>query len=159
MSAALEISVDSPGLDRLEQRIRSLAAGLDDKRPLLAALGAELETRTKRRIESGGPAPDGTPWLPWSDAYARTRHGNQGLLMAEGDLLDSIQSLVHADRVETGSILPYAALHQLGGTPDMPPGPREVPAREYLGISADDEGDLDAVLTDHFGGLVREALT
>ena len=155
---SLAITVESPQLEGLERRIRRLAAGMADTRPLLEALGAELETQSRRRIEAGGPAPDGAPWEPWSERYAETRHGGQGMLLSEGSLLDSIQSLVGADFVETGSNLVYAAIHQFGGTEDMPAGPRDVPTREWLGISEEDERDLDALLDAHFEGLAAEAL-
>ena len=155
---ALEISASSPALEGLEARIRRLAAGMADTRPLLEALGAGLESQARRRIEGGGPAPDGSPWPEWNPAYADTRHGNQAMLQAGGGLLDSIQSLVGADLVETGSNLAYAALHQFGGTPEMPPGPAAVPARAYLGISDQDGTELDAVLDAHFDAIVAEAL-
>lgn len=158
MSAALEISVTSPALEGLQARLRRLAAGMADPSELLEALGAELESQTRRRVESGGPDPDGDPWEPWSDAYAETRHGGQSLLRADGGLLDSIQSLVSGDILETGSSLVYAAIQQFGGTSDMAPGPAAVPARPWLGISAEDERDLDAVIGDHFESLAAEAL-
>ena len=152
--AALEIGIRSPQLEGIEARIRRLAAGLADTEPLLEALGAELETQTRRRIEIERTAPDGTPWPEWSDAYARTRHGGHELLQAEGNLLDSIQSLAGADLVETGSNLVYAALHQFGGEPvDIP-----VEARAYLGIGPDSEAGLDAILNDWADGIVAEAL-
>lgn len=156
--AALQVSVDSPELASLEARIRRLAAGLADTRPLLEALGAELESQTRKRIADSGPAPDSSPWPEWSDAYAATRHGGHKLLSSDGDLLDSVQSLVAADFVETGSNLIYAAIQQFGGTADMAPGPAAIPAREWLGLSAADAGDLDALLDDHFNGLIAEAL-
>ena len=158
MSAALEISVTSPALEGLQARIRRLAAGMADPSELLEAIGAELESQTRRRIESGGPDPDGEPWQPWSDAYAATRRGGQSLLRAEGGLLDSIQSLVSGDILETGSNLAYAAIQQFGGAEGMPPGPRAVPARAWLGISAEDGRDLDALISDHFENLAAEAL-
>lgn len=157
MSAAVEISVASPALEGLEARIRLLAAGMADIEPLLEGVGAEVESQTRRRIESGGPAPDGTDWEPWSQRYAKTRSGGQSLLRDEGGFLDSVQHAVRGDLVETGSNLVYAAIHQFGGTPDMAPGPAAVPAREWLGISGEDEADLDAILDAHFGGIVREA--
>ena len=151
---ALEIGIRSPQLDGLEARIRRLALGLADTEPLMEALGAELETQTRRRIESERTSPDGTPWPEWSDEYARTRHGGHDLLQAEGGLLDSIQSLADADGVETGSNLPYAALHQFGGEPVGIP----VEARAYLGIGPDSEAGLDAILEDWANGVVGEAL-
>lgn len=158
MSAALQISVTSPELEGLEARIRRLAAGLADTRPLLEALGAELETQARKRIADSGPAPDSSPWPEWSDAYAATRHSGHKLLSSQGHLLDSVQSLVGADFVETGSNLIYAAIQQFGGTGDMAPGPAAIPAREWLGVSARDAGDLDALLDEHFNALAAEAL-
>ena len=151
---ALEIGIRSPELEGLEARIRDLAEGLADTEPLMRELGAELETQTRRRIESERTAPDGAPWPEWSDAYARTRHGGHELLQAEGNLLDSIQSLVEADLVETGSNLVYAALHQFGGEPVGV----DVEARAYLGIGPDSEAGLDAILGDWADGVVGEAL-
>ena len=155
---SLAITVQSPQLASLEARIRRLAAGLADTRPLLEALGAELETQARKRIAAGGPAPDGSPWPEWSEAYEKTRHAGHKLLSSEGHLLDSVQSLVGADFVETGSNLIYAAIQQFGGTADMAPGPAAIPAREWLGVSAADAGDLDALLDDHFNALAAEAL-
>ena len=158
MSAALEISVESPALEGLEDRIRRLAAGLADTRPLLEALGAEVESQSRRRIDEGGPAPDGAPWGAWSDAYAATRRGGQRMLIDEGGLLDSIQSLVSGDIAEVGSNLIYAAIQQFGGEPGMAPGPAAIPARAWLGLSAEDARELDALLDDYFEGLAAEAL-
>ncbi len=158
MSTALEISVRAPALEGLEARIRRLAAGLGDTRPLLEALGAEVESQTRRRIASEKSAPDGAPWPEWSEAYASTRHGGQSLLQADGGLLDSIQSLVSGDLAEVGSNLVYAAIQQFGGLPSMSPGPAAVQAREWLGISADNESDLHAVLGRWVEGELRGAL-
>ena len=155
---SLAITVESPQLAAVEARVRKLAAGLGDASELLEALGVELESQTRRRIETSGPAPDGTPWEPWSDAYERTRHGNQSLLQAEGSLLDSIQSLVSGDLLETGSNLVYAAIHQFGGTADMPAGPAAVPAREWLGLGGDEERELDGVIDAWLSETAAEAL-
>ena len=138
----LEISIESEGLDRLNLRLAQLTAGLTDFRPLLEALGAEVESQTRRRISEEKAAPDGTPWQPWSDAYGETRHGGHSLLEGEGELLDSLQFLVGSDRVEIGSNLVYAAIHQHGGDEVGIP----IPARPYLGIGPENEEDLMAIL-------------
>ena len=159
MSSALEVTALSPALEGLEARIRRLALGLSDTRPLLEALGAEIETQTRRRISEEKSSPIGEPWPDWSDAYAKTRHSNQGLLQGEGDLLDSIQQFVDGGVLEVGSPLIYAALHQFGGEPGMPPGPAAVPAREYLGIGPGNELELDAVLDEWTGQILERALS
>ena len=155
MSAALEISVLSPELAGLEARIRAVAAGLGDTRPLLEALGAELESQTKRRIAEEKTSPIGESWPDWDPDYAKTRHSGQSLLQADGGLLDSVLSVVHPDLVETGSNLVYAALHQFGGTSDMPPGPRAVEARPWAGVSPENEADLEAIVMQFAGAHLR----
>lgn len=158
MSAALEVRVDAPGLERLSARIAKLAESIADTEPLMQSLAAELESQARRRISTEKAAPDGTPWKPWSDAYAKTRHGGQGLLESQGRLIDSIDTEASADRAAAGSNLIYAALHQAGGLDDMAPGPAAVEARPWLGVSAENEADLQAVVDEWVDGQAREAL-
>ncbi|PZE09284.1 hypothetical protein DMX10_31910, partial [Pseudomonas sp. 57B-090624] len=40
--------------------------------PLLEGLGAEVESQTRRRIQSDKTSPSGEPWQGWSEAYAET---------------------------------------------------------------------------------------
>ncbi len=114
------------------------------------AIGAEVESQTRRRIEEGGPDPDGTPWEEWSDAYAGTRHAGHSLLVGEGDLLDSIQFITRGAEVEVGTNLIYGAIHQFGGDEVG----MNIPARPYLGLSPDNEADLLGVVED----FIEEAL-
>ena len=158
MSAAVEVSVSSPELAGLDARIRALAHGLQDNRPMFDSLGAELVSQAQKRIEEKGPAPDGVPWEPWKPKYAKTRHANQSLLRGEGDLLASLMHAVGRDYVEAGSNLVYAALQQLGGTPDMPPGPRAVEGRAYLGVSREGGRDLEAVVRQFVDGRIGRHL-
>lgn len=140
----LEIRIESDAVGRLNRRISELAARLTDFRPLLESVGAEIESQTRRRISEENAAPDGTPWQPWSDDYAETRHGGHSLLEGEGELLDSIQYLVEGDRVVVGTNLVYGAIHQFGGDEVGIP----IPARPYLGIGPENEEDLEAVIND-----------
>ena len=160
MSAAFEARLDASALEGLESRIRRLAASLADTEPLMAALAAELESQSRRRIQSGKAAPDGTPWREWSEGYAETRHGGQSLLQSQGGLLDSLQSFHDSMVAAAGSNLVYAAIQQHGGTPDMAPGPAAIPARAYLGFVAgtQDERDLQAVVDAWQANAIEEAL-
>lgn len=119
-----------------------------DALPLVAAAG---ESVTRQRLQSGGPAPDGTPWAPWNEHY--TERG-QSLLHKSGALRDSIESGVAGDTAYWGSNLVYARIHQLGGVikpkPSNPKGLLSwvdggarwfarsvtIPARPYLGFGA-----------------------
>ncbi|HXG47690.1 MAG TPA: phage virion morphogenesis protein, partial [Methylomirabilota bacterium] len=94
-------------------------------------------------------APDGTAWPAWSPRYANTRHSGHSLLRAEGGLLDSIQFLVSDDAVEVGSNLVYAATHQFGDAK------RKIPPRPYLGLSAQDQADIERLLINTLDGVLQ----
>jgi len=112
--------------------------------------GAVLESSTRERFETK-EAPDGADWPAWSDDYAATRKPHHSLLLGEGDLMGSIASLTSAGQVEVGSNLVYAAHHHFGGV-DIGSG---VPARPFLGVSDQDEGDLKNLAQDWLGRLVQ----
>lgn len=152
--AGVSIEIEGDGLRRLEARLRKIAdpAAL---RSLLEAVAAETETQTRRRIDAGGPAPSGRPWAKWSEDYARTRRGGGGKLFREGDLRGSLQSLAGADEAEVGTNLVYGAIHQFGGAEVG----SAIPARAYLGLSSDDEADIEQIIADvieqHIAGALR----
>ena len=162
---SVEFQVDTRELDRLARRLSALSQ--IDQQDVLEGIGALVESQTKDRIRNEKTAPDGTPWEPWKDWYASTRHGGQSLLVGEGDRDDSahldssIQYIVEGDEVSVGSNLPYAAMHQFGGTTSpkswMPN--KEIPARPYLGLSTDDRDGLadvmEGFLQDQLEELVR----
>lgn len=113
--------------------------------------GAILESSARERFDTK-VAPDGTDWEPWSEAYDDTRnHGVHSLLVQEGDLRDSIASYASGGEVRVGSNLIYAAHHQLGGE-EIDSG---VPARPYLGVSAQDEQDLHELVTGRLEDLLQ----
>ncbi|TDT86401.1 phage virion morphogenesis protein [Pseudodesulfovibrio indicus] len=157
MSVTLQVSMGE--LERLASRIGAL--GNLDTRPLMDEAGALLESQTRRRIDEEKTAPDGTPWEPWSESYAASRHHGQSLLNASGALLDSIAYAVGigGDHVEWGSNLVYAAAHNFGLDMSLVGSRRRItiPAREYLGLSVENEEDL-AALVDDFIDRQMEAL-
>lgn len=125
-----------PGLQQHINRMLHL-----DKRGLLDAVGAEVESQVRRRISAEKTDPGGKPWKAWSPNYAKTRHGGQSLLQSEGHLLDSITYLVAVDgsSVDIGSNLVYAAIQNFGGAKVGKPN---LPARPYLGLSAANRNDV-----------------
>lgn len=137
--SGVSLHVDLRDLQRVQARIDHLASF--DRMGLAEAIAGELESQTRRRIQDEKAAPDGTPWQPWSERYAATRHGGHSLLQGENDLLDSIDSLVSEDAIETGSNLIYAA-HQNYGGEDIGSG---VPARQFVGLSDENLDDVEDV--------------
>lgn len=137
---AIEINVAQ--VAKLEAKLAKLAN--PDFPGLMDHLGAVVESQTRRRIEEDKAAPDGTPWKPWSDGYARTRHAGHSLLIGDNGLLDSIGYHVEGDRAVVGSNKVYAAIHQFGGA-DVG---MNIPERPYLGISDSDESEIMDVVND-----------
>ena len=140
------LQYDLSDLDRVNRYLEHV--GSYDPRDLLDVVGARVESQTRRRIEEQEGAPDGTPWTEWSDSYAATRHSNHGFLLGESDLLDSLDYQVHADSVEIGTNLIYAATHQFGDDD------RGIPARPFLGLSDDNEHELESVVNGYLEGLL-----
>lgn len=149
----LRIDSEIQGIDALQRRLAALA-NPGARGELLESIGAVVESQTRRRIEEEKTAPDGEPWADWSEEYAKTRHGGHSLLMGEGDLGDSIQFAVTGDAVEVGTNLIYGAIHQFGGDEVGMP----IPARPYLGLSADDGAELVDIVNDWIDATLEAGL-
>lgn len=145
MSTAFK--VQAKGLSRAQRQLLQLTQ-IDFRAELLESVGALVESQTRQRIQEDKEAPGGGAWAEWSESHARTRHGGQSLLQGEGDLLDSMQYLVEGEDVVVGSNLIYAATHQYGDEK------RGIPAREFLGLSAEDEVELGDLVQDFAADLL-----
>lgn len=152
---SLQLRIEVAEVERLAERIGRLGAG--DRHGLMQAIAFEGENQTRRRITEEKAGPDGTRWPSWSPNYAATRGGGHALLEGTGDLLDSVVSDATPDQAEWGSNLVYFAIHDQGGTPDMPPAPAAVPQRQMLGLSADNETDIQRIVDDWLERQVRDA--
>jgi phage virion morphogenesis protein len=131
--------------------------GLGDAKPLFTEIGSALEGSTRERFETKR-APDGTPWLdisPGWRAHKKAKGLAEGILTMRGDLLSSIAFEAGTDFVEiVAGPQEYAAIHQFGGTEGMAAGPAAIPARPYLGLSADDEVEIREATDDWLRGLI-----
>jgi phage virion morphogenesis protein len=135
--------VTSPALDRAVAAFGRLPA--DVRADLPAVLGAVAETGARRRISEEKRGPDGRAWPRWSEKYKASRTRAQGLLVDSGRLLDTVAFETRGADVAVGASRVYAAIHQFGGAEVGKPG---LPARPYLGVSAEDEAAmLEAVET------------
>ena len=101
-----------------------------------------------------GKAPDGSVWAPKSpDTIARqggrktNRLDTRPLFGPSGSLSSTISYEAFSDRIEWGSPMIYAAVQQFGAAKgafgqtsrEQPIPFGTIPARPYLGISAEDE--------------------
>jgi phage virion morphogenesis protein len=138
---------------RAFQGLEALGADLT---PLFREVGSRLVSNTKLRFEEGR-APDGRAWIP--SIRARTQRGQT--LRSSGNLMNSISYRAEPRQVIVGTNTPYAAVHQFGTTIRAKNakalrfqiGERwvfkksvTIPARPFLGISAEDVVDLQAIV-------------
>lgn len=169
MSAAIEIRTD--GQQEIERRLVSIAAATGDLSPLLADFGMYLESSTIERFDTE-TAPDGSKWK----ASIRAKEEGGKTLTDSATLRRSIRHISNGDSVEIGSNLEYAGVHNFGfsGTVQVPGHVREtstvfgrrlggpiafkvgpfartmnIPQREFLGLSAEDETELGALTDDY----------
>ncbi len=154
---SVSIRLDSTELDDALVRLEPL---LDfEPAPLMAAIAALGESQTRRRIETEKTSPDGTPWVP--------NHNGTSILRETGrNLLDSVASTSSATQAEWGASWEFAHVHQFGAVIE----PKDakalafqiggqnvfaqkvvVPARAFVGISAENEIEIRDLVTDFLG--------
>jgi phage gpG-like protein len=93
--------------DNLSPSLRRLAAGVENKRPILQAMGMQLGELTRRSFNE--PALRPAPWAPKWDGSPATLRKNQVLVRSIG------VSEVTNDHVTVSTDRLYAAIHQFGG--------------------------------------------
>lgn len=160
MAAGLSLRLE--GDTRAELALGRLAHAVEDRASLLYVLGEYLESATIERF-TREEAPDGQAW----SESIRAREEGGKTLSDQGLLKGSITHNVRGDTIEVGTNLIYAGVHQFGATIRPKKGQylkfflpgglvfaKEVtiPARPYLGISAEDQTELLALTEDHIAG-------
>jgi phage gpG-like protein len=143
-----------------EATLAALDAALTDMTPVMNDLGELLTTSTKDRFPTG-TAPDGSRWAPKSQTTLNrygvkksNRVDPRPLFGPSGLLSQQIFHDASAIEVSWGSNLIYSAVMQFGagkgafgtmsnGSP-IPWG--NIPARPFIGVSAEDEVNIIATL-------------
>lgn len=147
--------------------LRSLRARLADMTPVYRDIGEYMVKATRDRFIAGTD-PDGKAWAPKKqstiDKYQAQGDGllTSPLIGPSRRLGREIFPIVARSGVQIGSSLIYAAVMQLGaakgafGTSgrgqSIPWG--TIPARPYLGISADDEANILDIVAEWLEGAV-----
>lgn len=154
-----------------QARLQAMIERMDNRRPFFEDVGQALTDSARARFRAQAD-PGGKPWTPLRPRTikAREKRGRSAIriLSERGDLSGSINFAASNDSVSVGAVPIYAAIHQLGGTISKAAstrwmvgrrfarraegdGGREVaikahtitiPARPYLGVSADDEAEI-----------------
>lgn len=117
-------------------------------RPLMLDINEMLLDSTRERFTTK-TAPDGSAWKPLKPSTIARKKGKGSLLVFDGYLRDLMRGEAGDDYSEISSALAYSALHQLGGTPEMAPGPAAVEERPYIGLSDDDTENMLRMAVDY----------
>ncbi len=158
---AIVIQLDDTAAADVLGKLRAASINLA---PMLDDIGAELETSTLERFRTN-IGPDGVAW-PQS---LRARERGTPTLVDTTALRDSVHYRVDSDvAVEIGAggvAKDYAAIHQLGGTitakgkalrftlatgQTVAVKSVRIPARPYLGLSAEDQVAIPEIAADHW---------
>lgn len=161
-------SITVRGAAQVERVLAGLAVRAGDLTDLMDRLGQTIETQTDEHFDREA-TPDGTPWTP--SLRARLEGGKTLTDTARGR--NSVSHIASSTQVEVGTNVGYMAAHQGGATirPTsakalafrLPGGlgfrsAKEVtlPAREWLGISADEADELVDEAQDWFQSMFPE---
>jgi phage gpG-like protein len=164
--------------------IARLSAGAQDMAPLMEEIGAVLVAGARERIGQTNETPEGVPWpeslraqlggeRETEDGELNTQYSGPTLYRT-GALLESIITEPEARQVKVGSILPYAGVHQTGMTITPKSGKAlsftlangetamvgsvTIPARPYLGVSADERTDIEDITETYLNDLLSGEL-
>lgn len=99
----------------LFRRLEQLQKDLARRDLMLEQIGHALENSVHARFRSMTD-PSGKRWKALSARYLRAKKNNDKILTLEGRLNDQIVHQIQGDTVTVGTNVPYAAIHQFGGT-------------------------------------------
>lgn len=147
MTALFSLDVKVEGFETVDAALARL--GPENDQPLLDHIAWMIAQQARARIDSEKRGPDGKAWPP-------NKTGDSILLKTKA-LRDSITSTEGRNPAVIGSGLIYAGIHQTGGT-ILPKKAKRlvfrlgnktifarkvtIPARPYLGISAENAADI-----------------
>ena len=155
------IVVDLSGLKFAESLLARIVNF--DEGELLTSIGDMGENQTKRRITDEKTAPDGSAWPP-------NREGTSILVRAGGHLLSQVGYIVGSGQVQWGAAWEFAHIHQDGakisaknaralffkiGGKTVAAKSVTIPARPFVGLSADNRKEIEDLVTDVFGKLAQ----
>lgn len=141
------VTIQDDELKALCSRLNGMALKPEDRKKLLAGIGAEMETQTQDRFAEK-KSPDGDSWADIAESTRRYYEKNaskvhypgKGLLWREGALKDTVTSEAHSWDVVVGATKVYAAVHQYGWKE------KNITARPYLGLSAENKAEIIEII-------------
>jgi len=105
--------------DKLTKAIQEKIARLRDRKPLMEILAGDLENAVQSNFRTEGARLPGGKWKELKPATIKRKKGNASILVGKGNLQNSIARSFNNNEALAGTNLPYAAIHQFGGTINM----------------------------------------
>lgn len=102
----------------VKKALNDLAGRMANPSPVMKIIGEYMVRSTEDRFNRQGPAPDGSPWARLSRSTLK-RKKHPKILTESGALRGGIHYQLrgtNAVLIGPGTNIPYAAIHQLGGT-------------------------------------------
>lgn len=148
--AGAAISIDYEFNDRkILDALQGLADAGEDMGAVFTDIGEGLLNSHRDRFERQ-ESPDGEPWAPLSPKYrARKKKNADKILVLEGFMRDTLAYNADGSGLELGTNRIQGATMQFGDED------RNIEARPFLGVSADDEAMILDILSDHFEQAMR----
>ena len=132
-------------LSKVENTINNLSTF--NMATLLDNVGSLVETQSQDRFESKTDV-EGKQWQEWSPKYKKSERGID-ILRNTQRLFGSINYQVKGNKVEVGSNVEYSAVHNYGYEK------QNIPKRSFLGISKDNEQDIDNLVAVYIEDLMN----
>lgn len=120
-----------------------------DLTPLMQAIGSVLEGSTRQRFVDK-KSPNDVAWAVLMPDTIEAKNGRGNILVDSGDLMRSITTHASSDSVIVGTDRPYGKYHQTGTK--NADGSQRMPMRPFLGISPQDEFDINQLIVDFMAG-------
>lgn len=135
--------------EAVERAITELLQKGEDLTAPMKSIGEEMINRTQQRFRDK-EAPDGTPWKDNSPVTEKRKGHGRVLEGESNELSKQFSYSASNDSVEWGSLMVYAAMQNFGGSKaEFPHLWGDIPGREFIGLSDDDEDEVLAILADH----------
>ena len=136
------VSVDVTGSSSIANAFNRLIKNINDTSPALREIGEHLTESTQQRFVDM-VSPDGEAWEELAPETIKKKKRVDRILTESGTLADTLNYQLGNDQLLFGSNMEYAASHQFGRDS------ANIPAREFLGFSEQDEDEILALFHRH----------
>jgi len=136
------VRVDVIGGQSIANAFNRLIKNVADTNPALRDIGEHLIDSTQQRF-TDMQSPDGEAWEELAPGTIANKKRVDRILTETGTLADTLNYQLGNDQLMFGSNMEYAASHQLGRDE------ANIPAREFLGFSEQDEDEILAIFHHH----------